>query len=142
VARTRIVLDVNVYVSGLLWTGTPHQILQAAEAGTLTLVTAPMILEELREVLSRPKFSKRIAALSTSVGELIGSLLTVVEVIQNPSVKPVIQQDPDDDKILACAVAVRAHWVVSGDEHLLMLKRYKRIRIVAPREFWDAWAKP
>ena len=141
-ARTRIVLDVNVYVSGLLWTGTPHQILQAAEAETLTLVTAPMILEELREVLSRPKFSRRIAALSTSVGELIGSLLTVVEIIQNPSVKPVIQQDPDDDKILACAFAVRAQWIVSGDDHLLSLKRYQRIRIVTLREFWDAWVRP
>ena len=134
--------DVNVLVSGLLWTGVPHQILQAAETGKLTLVIAPMILEELHEVLGRPKFSRRIVALSSSVGELIGSLLTVVEVIQNPQVKPVIQQDPDDDKILACGVAARAQWIVSGDEHLLMLKRYRRIRIVTPRAFWDAWARP
>jgi predicted nucleic acid-binding protein len=48
VAKTRIVLEVNVYVSGLLWTGIPHLLLQAAESGALGLVTTPAIIEELR----------------------------------------------------------------------------------------------
>lgn len=62
----------------------------------------------MREALARPKFSSRITALNTSVGELMESLLSVVEVIQEPGIEPVITQDPDDDKILACAVASRA----------------------------------
>jgi putative PIN family toxin of toxin-antitoxin system len=142
VAKTRIVPDVNVYISGLLWTGVPHQLLQAAETGALTLVTTPTIIEELREVLDRPKFAKRISALTTSTGELIESLLTTVEIIQDPPIKPIVRKDPDDDKVLACAVAARVRWIVSGDDHLLTLKRYKRLRIVTPREFWDTWAKP
>jgi putative PIN family toxin of toxin-antitoxin system len=142
VAKTRIVPNINVYISGLLWTGVPHQLLQAAESGALTLVTTPTIIDELREVLARPKFAKRIIAIQTSTRELIESLLTTVEIIQDPQIKPVVQQDSDDDKVLACAVAARARWIVSGDDHLLTLKQYKRIRIVTPRAFWESWAKP
>ena len=141
-AKVRVVPDINVYVSGLLWTGIPHQLLQAAEAGAVTLVTTSAIVEQMQEVLSRPKFAKRIATLRTSVGELIESLLSIVEVIQEPRIEPVIRQDPDDDKILACAVASRAPWIVSGDIHLLAVKQYKGIRIVTPKEFWDTWTKP
>jgi len=76
-----------------------------------------------------------------AVGELMESLLSVVEVIQEPRVEPVIPQDPDDDNILACAVASRTRWIISGDTHLLTIKRYGNIRIVTPKEFWDRWGK-
>jgi putative PIN family toxin of toxin-antitoxin system len=79
--------------------------------------------------------------LNTSVGELIESLLSVVEVIQEPRIEAVIPQDPDDDKILACAVASRARWIVSGDAHLLAVKRYRGIAILTPKQFWDLWPK-
>lgn len=111
VAKKRIVPDINVFISGLLWTGIPHRLLEAAEAGTLTFITTAAILEETQEVLVRPKFAARIAALST------------------------------DNKILACAVASGARWVISGDPHLLDVKRYRNVRIVTPREFWDSWAR-
>ena len=80
-AKVRLVLDTNVCVSGLLWTGTPHLLIRAAEAGDLVPVTTPA-----------------------------ESLLSVVEVVQEPRIEPVIAQDPDDDKFLACAVASRAQW--------------------------------
>lgn len=140
-AKVRIVPDVNVCISGLLWTGIPHRLIQTAEVGDLVLMTTPAIVEEVREALIRSKFAARIAALSSSVGELMESLLSIVEVIQEPVIEPVILQDPDDDKILACAVASRARWVVSGDTHLLAVKRYRNVRIVTPKQFWDKWGK-
>ena len=100
-AKVRLVLDTNVCVSGLLWTGTPHLLIRAAEAGDLVPVTTPSIMEEVREALARPKFAARIAVLNTSVAELMESLLSVVEVVQEPRIEPVIAQDPDDDKFLA-----------------------------------------
>ena len=54
-ARAHVVLDTNVYIPALLWTGVPHRLLRLAEAGDVTLVTTPAIMEELREVLGRPK---------------------------------------------------------------------------------------
>ncbi|OGB91687.1 MAG: putative toxin-antitoxin system toxin component, PIN family [candidate division NC10 bacterium RIFCSPLOWO2_12_FULL_66_18] len=140
-AKERVILDVNVWISGLLWTGTPNRLIQAAEDGDLTLVTTPAIVEEIRGAFARPKFAARITALNTSMGELMESLLSIVEVIQDPRIEAVISQDPDDDKILACAVAAGAGSIVSGDHHLLALKRYSGIPIVTPKQFWDAWAK-
>ncbi|MGH7963997.1 MAG: putative toxin-antitoxin system toxin component, PIN family, partial [Candidatus Binatia bacterium] len=127
-----------VYISGLLWTGIPHELLQAAETEDIVLMTTSAILEEVQEALVRPKFAKRIMSLNTSVGELMESLLSIVEVMQEPKVEPVIVEDPDDDKFLACAIASRARWIISGDSHLLTLKRYRNVHIVTPRQFWDA----
>lgn len=139
--KVRLVLDSNVCISGLLWSGTPHRLIRAAEAGDLTLVTTPAIMEEVRDALARPKFASRIAALNTSVGELMESLLSIVEVIQEPRTEPIITEDPDDDKVLACAVASRAQWIVSGDVHLLAMKRYGGMPILTPKQFWDRWVR-
>jgi putative PIN family toxin of toxin-antitoxin system len=138
-AKVRIVVDTNVYVSGLLWTGLPHDLLSAAETGHLTLVTTPAIIEEDREVLVRSKFAARIRTLTTSVDELLESFLGIVRIIQEPKVVRVVRADPDDDKFVACAVAARVRWVISSDTHLLTLQRYKSIRIVTPQQFWTVW---
>jgi uncharacterized protein len=139
VAKVRIVMDTNVYVSGLLWTGLPHDLLSVAETGHLTLVTTPAIIEEVREVLARPKFAARMRTLTTSVDELLESLLGIVQILQEPKVMRVVRADPDDDKFIACAVAARVRWLVSGDTHLLDLQRHKSIRIVTPQQFWTVW---
>jgi uncharacterized protein len=118
-----------------------YLLLRWAEAGDVMLVTTPAIMEELREVLGRPKFRLRIRTLQTSVSELMESILSLVEVVQDLPIEPVVKKDPDDDKILACAIAARAEWIVSGDDHLLSLKRYRGIRIVTPRQFSRAWEK-
>jgi uncharacterized protein len=138
-AKVRVVLDTNVYVSGLLWTGLPHTIFSVAETGQLLLVTSPAILEEVREVLARPKFAARMRTLSTSVDELMESLLRLVQIIQEPKVTPVVLRDPDDDKFVACALAARVRWIISGDDHLLRVGRYKNIRMVTPQQFWVRW---
>ena len=140
-AKVRVVLDTNVYISGLLWTGTPHRLIHAAEVGALAPVTTPAIMDEVREALGRPKFIMRMNALNTSTGELMESLLSIVEIVPGISIERVIEHDPEDDKILACALASRAQWIVSGDEHLLRLKRYRNIPILTPRAFWDRWSK-
>ena len=140
-ADIRVVPDTNVYVSGLLWSGVSHRLLRLAESGELIFITTPSIMEELRDVLGRPKFRLRIATLGTSVAELMESLLSIVEVIQDLPIEPIVERDPDDDKILACATAGRAEWIVSGDDDLLALKRYKGIAIFTPRQFLRTWNK-
>ena len=139
--RARVVLDTNVYISALLWTGIPHRLLRLAEVGDVTLVTTPAIMEELREVLGRPKFRLRIRTLQSSVTELMEAILSIVKVVQDLPIEPVVKRDPDDDKILACAAVAQADWIVSGDDHLLSLKRYKGIPIVTPKQFSRVWEK-
>jgi uncharacterized protein len=138
-ANVRVVLDTNVYVSGLLWTGLPHTLLAVAETGPLVLVTSPAILEEVREVLARAKFAARMRTLNTSVDELMESLLSLVQIMQEPKVTRVVLRDPDDDKFVACALAARVRWILSGDDHLLRIGRYKNMRMVTPQQFWARW---
>lgn len=140
--KARVVLDTNVWISGLLWTGPPHEILRVAEEGRITVVASPAIVEEVAEALGRPKFGQRLAALRTSVHELLESLLTVAEVYPSPRVVPVVTADPEDDSILACARATRAQWLLSGDRHLLTIRQYHGIRIVTPQAFLAEWRAP
>lgn len=100
-------LDTNVLVSALLWTGPPHQLLHAARTGTAVLVTSPALIEELRAVLARPKLAPRLAELGTSAGELLAALLRRLVVVEPAAVDAVIAEDPDDDHVLACAVPAR-----------------------------------
>jgi putative PIN family toxin of toxin-antitoxin system len=108
VAEATVVLDTNVYISALLWTGIPHELLRLAESRNLTLVTTPEIMAEVREALGRRKFTMRITALQSSVAELMESLLSLVEIIEDRPIEPVIKKDPEDDKVLACAAAAQA----------------------------------
>jgi putative PIN family toxin of toxin-antitoxin system len=119
--------------------GHPHEILRLAEGGRLTLVFSPAIVEEVVEALARPKFAARLTVLRTSGQELLESLISLAEVSVPRRVVPVVTADPEDDKILACARAAQARWLVTGDGHLLAVGDYHGIRIVDPRTFLTLW---
>ena len=128
----RAVADTNVVVSGLLWPGHPRRILNLARAGQVEFFTSPVLLAELEDVLSRRKFIRRLELAGVGLQELIQGYATLARVILPPEVSPIIAEDPDDDEVLACALAARAEVIVSGDSHLLRLVEYQGIRIVRP----------
>ena len=130
----RLVLDTNVVISGLLWQGPPRQLLDAARAGRASLYTSAMLLEELQEVLSRPKFATRLAAAAVTAEELLLGYAALAALIHPAAIVPVIAADPDDDAVLACAVAARAGAISSGDPHLLRLAQFEAIPILTPAQ--------
>jgi putative PIN family toxin of toxin-antitoxin system len=125
-----VVLDTNTVISGMLWRGAPRQVLDLARSATITLFTSPELLGELAAVLRRPKFSVRLAQAHTSVEELVIGYAALAITVRSKPIAPVIQNDPDDDKVLACAVTANAEIVVSGDDHLLELNAYEGIKIM------------
>lgn len=130
-SEKRIVPDTNILVSGLLWTGSPHELICMAEEGDIELYASLEILDELEDVLRRDKFQRRIAALDTTVEELMNRvrlLMNIVE-IEFPD-ELVIHEDPDDDMFLACAASAKASMIVSGDYHLLSLGAFEGIQIL------------
>jgi len=131
----RIVADTNVLISGLLWTGTPHQIIKLAEDKHIILFSSLSIIEETSKVLAREKFTARIEQLNTTREELIEALLSIVEIVHPTEPVKAVSEDPEDDKILECAVAAQANYVVSGDPHLLRLKKFRGTKIVNPQDF-------
>ena len=126
----RVVADTNTVVSGLLWRGNPRRILDAARAGDINLFTTAVLLAELEDVLSREKFAERLAAAGVVPRDLVLGYAALASVIEPSEIEPVILADPDDDAVLACAVAAHSKVIVSGDSHLLNLRQYQDIRIV------------
>lgn len=131
----RLVLDTNVVASGLLWDGgPPARLLDAASAHGVELFTSTALLAELRRILAREKFAPHAGASGLSIDELVLGYAALASVVAPASISPVIARDPDDDRVLACALAAQAELIVSGDHRLLNLKTYHRIGIVDPAE--------
>jgi putative PIN family toxin of toxin-antitoxin system len=129
--RPHIVLDTNVLVSALLFGGPPREILEMVVARAVNCSLSPPILDELKDVLQRPKFGFSSQQAMAIVEEL-SVLCTIVSPFERISV---IGADPDDDRMLECALEARADAIVSGDAHLLKLGRHEGIRILSPSEF-------
>lgn len=130
----RAVLDTNVAIAGLLWRGTPYTLFGHALTGKLQCFATDPLVGELERALGYARFVRRMAALNTSIPELLADYLAIVEIVPVAAVSPTVIADPDDDAILACAVAANADIIVSGDAHLLNLKNFHRIPIVNATE--------
>jgi putative PIN family toxin of toxin-antitoxin system len=131
----RLVADTNVVVSGLLWLGNPGRLLEAASLGRVTLYTSLALLAELSSTLSRPKLARPIMRSGLTLDDVLGRYLNVAVVVEPSTVPRVVPDDPDDDQVLACALAAQAELIVSGDKHLLDLGgHYKNIPIVTPAQ--------
>lgn len=126
----KLVLDTNTVISGLLWKGAPRQVLDLARSGSISLFTSPELLAELEDVLGRKKFAARLRMAQVMVDELVYGYAALATTIRVAKIEPVIKADPDDDIVMACAVAAKAEIIASGDSHLLDLKEYEGIRIL------------
>ncbi|MFA5874573.1 MAG: putative toxin-antitoxin system toxin component, PIN family [Anaerolineales bacterium] len=127
----KVVLDTNVFVSGVFFSGLPYQILQAWRDGQIELLVSPEILAEYRRV------GKILAGGHPGV-DLNPILEFVAQNAKVVSASPFPEQvceDPDDDKFLACALASANKVIVSGDKHLLKVSGYQEIEVLKPREF-------
>jgi putative PIN family toxin of toxin-antitoxin system len=134
-AAVRIVLDTNVVLSALLWRGTPYRLLEAArQREQIELFTSTALLEELAEVLFRPAPAKRLAAIGRTARQVLADYVDAANLVTPLVVPAVVSSDPDDDHVVAAAVAAQADLIVSGDRHLLDLGAHDGIPIVAPAE--------
>jgi putative PIN family toxin of toxin-antitoxin system len=129
----RVVADTNVFISALMFGGLPGTFLDLALLQSFLLVTSPALLDELDEKL-RLKFG-----LSPNDADLVRAQLQSSAVLVKPTViLAVIKDDPDDNRVLECAAAGEANYIVSGDRHLLQLRSYEGIPILTVRQFMDA----
>lgn len=129
----RVVIDTNVLIAGLLWHGSPHALLTQVRSGALGLVSSPALLVELADVLSRTKFDAVLTRTNTSCERLLAEVRQLTQVFDPPLAQPVCR-DPDDDKVLALALAARVELIVSGDRDLLVLQQFEGMPIVDPAQ--------
>ena len=124
-------VDTNVLISGILFGGPPGKILAEATEGLFTLALSPPIIEELKQVLLRPKFG----LIPVTVRILVDDIESAALVVQPGKSHRVVEEDPDDDAIVDCAAEAHASYIVSGDAHLTSLGSIAGIDIVTPAQF-------
>ena len=134
----RVVLDANVFVSAYISPdGTPGQIIQSfLRDGSFELVLSEPIIEEVLEALAYPKVEKA-ARSKTEPALWFEDLVVLSQLVGVDFEVPRLSADPDDDKYIACAIAGRATFLVTGDPDLLTVRQHEGVRIVTPRSFLD-----
>ncbi|MDR0779919.1 MAG: putative toxin-antitoxin system toxin component, PIN family [Pseudomonadales bacterium] len=134
----RFVIDTNLLVSGLLYSGLPRQLLNAARTGEFELCTSDPLLSELQGVLGRAKFAELMTQAGQTPAGMVSQLRRLAVVVTPASVPRVVPTDPDDDHVLAAALAGAADVIASGDKRdLLPLGSYEGIPIVTARQAWE-----
>ncbi len=129
----KVVFDTNVLISATMWDNSiAHRLFIKLIKENAEIVTSVDILEEYKKVLIRDfKYNEG------DIKYIITTLLSLLKIIK-PTIKvDVIKEDPDDNKILECAISSNSEIILSYDNHLLKLKKFKDIKIIRPEEFLE-----
>jgi len=129
----RIVLDANIFVSSFFWGGNPRMVLERVIEGIDELFITKEILDEIEEVMGRPKFhadKEEIDYFINSIEE-IGNKIISKRQIKNGS------RDKKDNKYIECGIAANVNYIISGDVHLLELREYENIKIITAKNYLE-----
>ena len=131
----RIVLDTNILIAAALKGELAEDILDMAATHFISLVASKKILQELEEkLLNKFSWSKE------RIDFFLRELMQISEVIETANNVTVVARDPDDNKILACALSGKADLIVTADQDLIKIKAFKGIGIVHPKTL--SWIFP
>jgi len=126
----RIVLDTNIFISAALLGRVCEEIIQFCRFGKVDVFISRDIIIEIENKL-RSKFLWK----NSQIGIFIDSILEFCHLVEVNDKMVFIKDDPDDDKILECAISAKCDYIISGDRHLIKLGSYKNIKILRPADF-------
>lgn len=134
----RVVFDTNVYLSAILYGGKPEALLGLSRGRKkrIELITSPSILKEIADVLSRDKFNWP----EPGIVKAIRHIARIAKIVEPKSTISVLS-DKSDNRVLECATESKANFIISGDNHLLDLKKYQNISILKPAQFLELLEK-
>ena len=131
-----VLLDTNVIISALLSTeGNPAKIVQRWEADEFELATSPALLQEIERALTYERVRTHIKLSENELETFMRKFRSSTVNVEPLVTLDLIKKDPADNRVLECALAVRAAYLVTGDEHLLELKEYQGVVILPPAGF-------
>jgi putative PIN family toxin of toxin-antitoxin system len=129
----KIVLDTNVFISGIFFSGPPAQILKSWKDQKFQIVISKEILSEYQRVAH--ELSNKFSAVD--IGPIIELFTIYGEIVETEGISVTVCEDPDDNMFIECAIASNSKIIVSGDKHLLRISGYQGIDVVKPRDFID-----
>ena len=127
---TNVVFDTNILFSGFGWKGSPYHCIQLARQNKVLSVTCFEILAEFEE-----KLQSKMTVSSANSSKAVTEIILFSKLITIPNKLKFIADDPDDDRILECALIGNADYIVTGDHHLLSLGSYMNVKIVNAKDF-------
>jgi hypothetical protein len=136
----KVVLDTNIVISAAISEdGNPAKIFEMLLLEEITNFTTDQIISEIRDVMSRHKITQRLSLVE--VGFIIDNFERFSKKITPNETIDKVKDDPADNKILECAVAASANYIITGDEHLLKIREFRETKIVSPAEFISLFEK-
>lgn len=126
----KIVIDTNIYISAIFWGGKPRVIVDLGRNGEVLIFTSWEIEDEIEE-----KLKTKFGLSDEESAQILLDFSTFTMPVKISKRITVVDDDPDDDKFIECAVVSRAGFVVSGDKHLLDLEEYEGINIIKAADF-------
>lgn len=137
--KIKVVLDTNVWVSIFMKKTLAEEFSKLFEK--IKVYNSEVILKEISRVLLYPRINELVRLSGLGIEDIIQNIADNSIIIKPKHKIDIIKQDPEDNKILECAVHAKAGFIVSGDTHLTRLKEFKKIKIVSPREFFEIISK-
>jgi len=130
----KIVVDTNVFISGIFFGGAPGQVLKAIVSSKVVACATTSIVDEYLEIIDE-MITRKQGKLNRNI---LIPLIDSLEMIESKT-HIEISRDPDDDKFIECAKDADALYIVSGDKDLLVIEDYDGIRIITAKEFCDRY---
>ncbi len=133
----KVVLDTNVLISGIFFSGPPAEILKAWHKGNIQFALSSEIIDEYTRVATilEDRF------LGVEVNQILTLIVAHSDMVQVTSLSHQVCEDADDDKFLSCAVSSGSKIIISGDKHLLKASGYRGITVITPRVFVQQYLK-
>jgi putative PIN family toxin of toxin-antitoxin system len=130
----KVVIDTNIVVSAAISEdGNPAKIFEMLLREEIVNYTTDHIIAEIRKVMSRPKIAQRLSMVEANF--IIDNFERFSKKIKTDKTIEMVKDDPADNKFIECAAAASADYIISGDEHLLKIKEFRKTRIISPAEF-------
>jgi len=131
----KVIIDTNVFISGLNFSGNPGEILKLFRMGEIQVYISPFILKEIKKILfGKFKWSER------KTDKAISLIKRRAYLIKPKKSLSIVKKKDSDNRILECAVDANVQFIISGDKkHLLSLKEFEGIKIVSPTDFLNVF---
>ena len=131
--KKKIVLDTNIFISAFGWGGLPKKLIEESLSGNLVIIISQEQFQEICKVLDYPRLD-----FTPDQKIRVKAFIQELAVFVSPQEKiDLIKDDPTDNKIIEAAIAGKADYIITGDDHLLKIKEFRGIKIIKIKDFLD-----
>lgn len=131
----RVTLDTNVLMSGILWDGEASKLLRLVEQKKIQCFLSMEILAEYDKAIHGDEIIDKVKDYTIRIKYAIIKIIEICSIVEPKTKILAIKEDPDDNKILECAIEAKVDYIITYDKHILKLEEFSGIKIVSPSEF-------